>query len=300
MGIRRYGRYTVETSHEDKVLFPDVGLTKGALVDYYDAVAETMLPHLRARPLVLQRFPDGITASGFYQKQAGAHFPDWIETTRVTKAEGGHQDLVVGANRATLVYLADQATITLHPWLSRCDRPDHPDRLVFDLDPPGDDFGAVRFAAGRVRELLEDLGLPTFAMLTGSRGMHVVVPLDRSEPFDDVRAFARAVAERLATRHPQMLTTEQRKAKRRGRLYLDVGRNARAQTAVAAYAVRARPGAPVAAPIHWDELGERRLDARRWTVRNVLRRLGQRDDPWKGIARRARSLAPARRRLRDL
>jgi len=297
MGRRRYGPYTIDTSHEDKILFPDLGLTKGELVDYYDAVAEAMLPHLRGRALALQRFPDGIDADGFYQKQVGAHFPEWIETTRVAKADGGHQDLVVCANRATLVYLADQATITLHPWLSRCDRPDHPDRLIFDLDPADDDFAAVRAAAGHVRALLAELGLPCFAMLTGSRGLHVVVPLDRSEPFDAVRGFARDVAGRLAARHPCTLTTEQRKARRGGRLYLDVGRNAWAQTAVAAYSVRARAGAPVAAPIDWGELGERGLDARRWTVRNVLRRLGQRDDPWKGLARRGRSLAAARRRL---
>jgi bifunctional non-homologous end joining protein LigD len=301
MATRRHGRHVIETSNEGKVLFPDDGLTKGELIDYYDAVAEALLPHLRGRPLTYQRFPDGIGEEGFYQKQAGDYFPDWIDTARVAKADGSHQDLVVCESRATLVYLADQACITLHPWLSRRDRPDHPDRLIVDLDPPGEGFAPVREAAARVRALLTDeLGLPTFAMLTGSRGLHVLVPLDRGAPFDDVRAFARDAAALLAARHPRELTTEQRKAKRGDRLYLDVARNAYAQTAVAPYSVRARPGAPVAAPVEWDELGERGLDARRWTVRNVLRRLGQRDDPWKGVGRRARSLGEARRRLAAL
>lgn len=299
--MRRPGRHRVETSNEDKVLFPRTGITKGELIDYYEAAAERMLPALRERALVLQRFPDGIDEPGFYQKQVGAHFPDWIETTRVAKRGGGRQELVVGGQRATLVYLANQACVTLHPWLSRRDRPDHPDQLVFDLDPPGDDFAAVRRAAGPLRELLEDeLGLPSFPKLTGSRGLHVVVPLDRSEGFDAVRSFASDVASLLAERHPKALTTEQRIAKRRGRLYLDVARNAYAQTAVAAYSVRALPDAPLAAPIDWSDLrGGRRLHARSFTLRQA-RRLLERDDPWRGMSRRARSLRSARRRLAAL
>jgi bifunctional non-homologous end joining protein LigD len=300
MGRRRYGRYTVETSNEDKALFPD-GLSKGELIDYYEAVAPHLVPHLRGRALVLERFPDGIDAEGFYQKQVPDHLPEWIATTRVSKKEGGRQELVVCENAATLAWLANQACITLHAWPSRVDRPDHPDQLVIDLDPPGDDFGAARDAARRVRALLEEeLGLVTFVKLTGSSGLHVQVPLDRSEDFDAVRAFAGDAAELLARRHPDELTTEQRKRSRRGRLYLDVGRNAWAQTAVAPYSVRARPGAPVAAPIEWDELGERGLDAQRWTVRNVLDRLDRHGDPWKGMARRARSLSTARERLAGL
>lgn len=299
MTTRRYGRYVVETSRDEKRLFSDPELTKRDLADYYEAIAGAMLPHLRDRAVVMQRFPDGIGSEGFYQKQVGGHFPKWIATTRVSTREGS-QELVVCRNRATLVYLADQAVTTLHAWLSRIDRPDHPDQLVFDLDPPDDDFSRVRRAAFQLRDLLDELELPGFLKLTGSSGLHVVVPLDRSEPFDPVRAFARDAAALLAARHPDALTTEQRKNKRRGRLYLDVGRNAYGQTAVAAYAVRPLRGAPVAAPITWEELGRRGLHARSHTVRNVLRRLAQREDPWKGMARRARSLEPARRRLSAL
>lgn len=296
---RRYGRHTVETSNEDKTLFPDPGITKGELIDYYARVAEHMLPWLADRPLVLERFPDGIEAGGFYQKQAPDHLPDWIERVTV-ETRDGTQDLVVCRNVATLVHLANLAAITLHPWLSRRDRLDRPDMLVVDLDPSGDDFEAARRAAGYCKSLLDELELPAFLKTTGSRGLHVVVPLDRSADFDAVRELGRELAARLADRHPEALTVEQRKDKRHGRLYVDVGRNAWAQTAVAPYAVRARPGAPVATPLDWDELDRRDLDARRFTVRNLFRRLGSREDPWRGMRRRARSLRAARRALERL
>jgi bifunctional non-homologous end joining protein LigD len=297
---RRFGRYVIETSNEDKVLFPGDGLTKGDLIDYYERIAGTMLPHVAGRALVMRRFPDGIDGEGFFQKAVPDYFPDWIETTTVRK-EGGWQTLVVCDKAATLAYLANQACVSLHPWLSRVDRPDHPDRLVIDLDPPrGGDFAPVRWAALRCRELLEELGLPSFVKTTGSRGLHVVVPLDRAADFDTVRSFARGVAGVLAARHPDRLTAEVTKAKRRGRVYLDAGRNAYAQTAIAPYAVRARPGAPVAAPLDWKDLRGTRVTARSFTIRNVFRRLGQREDPWAGLARRGRSLARARAKLRSI
>jgi len=298
MSNRRFGRYTVELSNEDKVFFPDDGLTKGDLIRYYERIAAHMLPWLKDRPLVLQRFPDGIEAEGFYQKQVGEHFPDWIATVRVEKIGDGSQELAVCSSKTALVYLANQGCVTFHPWLCRVDRLHHPDQLCIDLDPPGDDFAAVRDAARACRELFDALGLPTFPKVTGSKGVHLVVPLDRSADFDAVRAFARDAMELLARRRPDQLTTEVRKAARRGRIFLDVARNAWAQTAVAPYSVRARPGAPVAVPIAWDELG--RIEARSFTIENVFRRLDRREDPWKGMARRARGLDAARERLERL
>jgi bifunctional non-homologous end joining protein LigD len=295
---RRFGRRTVETSNEAKLLFPDAGITKGDLIDYYEAVAPHLLPWLRERPLVLERYPDGIAAEGFYQKQVPKHFPDWISTVRVEKSGGEEQDLVVCDARATLAYLANQGCVTLHPWLCRADRLKHPDLLVVDLDPPGQDFATVRDAARACRELFEELDLPIYLKTTGSKGVHLVIPLDRGADFDAVRGFARDAMELLAGRRPQALTTEIRKNERRGRIFLDIARNAYAQTAVAPYSVRPLPGAPVATPIDWDELS--RVDARSFTVKNVLRRLAQRECPWRGMGRRARSLAPARRRLERL
>ncbi len=292
----RFGRYTVEISHRGKVLFPDAGVTKGDLVDYYREVADPMLPYLEDRPVSMQRFPDGIGEEGFYQKAISDYFPDWIDRVEVKK-EGGRVTHVVCQNEATLVYLANQACITPHVWLSRKDRLHHPDRMIFDLDPPTDEFAPVRRGARALRELLEELDLTPFVMTTGGRGLHVVVPLHRGAGFNDVRAFARDVAELLARREPDRFTTETRKNKRKGRLFLDYLRNAYAQTAVPPYAVRARKGAPVAMPLRWEELGRSGLRGGSYDVGNALRRMGRVEDPWKGIQRRARSLSGPRKKL---
>lgn len=291
------GRRTVRINRPDKVLFPGEGITKADLAEYYRNVAPRMLPQLRGRPLMMERHPDGIDGQSFMHKDVPGHFPDWIHRAELPK-EDGTVTYVLCDDTATLLYLADQACITPHRWLSRADRPDHPDRLVFDLDPPGDDFTPVREAAGALHQLLDELKLPSAVMTTGSRGLHVVVPLDRRAPFDDVRDFARDVADLLAARRPDALTTAQRKQARRGRLYLDVQRNAYGQTAVAPYAVRARPGAPVATPLAWPEVDDPDLDSGRWTMKTVTDRLDR--DPWQDALRRGRSLAPARRRLAAL
>lgn len=298
---RTYGKYSFESARADKVLYPDAGITKGDVIDYYEQLADVMLPHLRERAVMIRRFPDGIAGEGFYQKQVSDHFPDWINTTRVSRSSGEDQELVVVRNTATLAYLADQGTLELHTWLSRRDAPDHPDSLVFDLDPPSaDDFGAVRATARGLRELLDELELPAFLKTTGSKGLHVIVPLRPEEPFDPVRDFARQVAGHLVERHPDERTVEQRKEKRGGRVYVDVGRNAYAQTAIAPYSLRARPGAPVATPLAWEELGEGDLRSDRYTLTSVVRRLAQRHDPWAGWRRRACTLTRARQRLAEL
>ncbi|GHA79623.1 ATP-dependent DNA ligase [Streptomyces tendae] len=298
----RAGRHTVEVHRPGKVLFPagDGGAeeyTKGDLVDYHRAVAPFMLPHLRGRPLMLERHPDGTDGPRFMQKNTPEHYPEWIERVEVGK-EGGTVCHTVCDDSATLVYLADQAALTLHRWLSRTGRLDRPDRMVFDLDPAGDDFEAVRAAARLLRELLDELRLPSAPMTTGSRGLHIVVPLDGRQVFDDVREFARTVADVLAAAHPDRLTTAARKKDRGDRLYLDIQRNAYAQTAVAPFTVRARPGAPVATPMSWDQLDDPALNARRWTVADAVEQARTR--PWAGIMNRPRALGPARRRLNAL
>ena len=287
-------RAAVEISNPDKALFPD-GLTKANLARYYERIAETMLPHVRGRPVHMQRFPDGIEGNEIQQKQAPDYFPDFVERARVKRKRGGSVDHVVIENEETLVYLADQACITPHVWLSRIDKVDHPDQVIFDLDPPGRDLEPVRAAARALKELLEETGLAAYLKTTGSRGLHVVAPLDRSADFDEVRTFARKLAALLAEREPKRFTVEQRKEKRRGRLYLDTARNAYAQTAVAPYAVRALPGAPIACPLEWRELD--RVEPRQFTVRNIARRLARKDDPWAEIRSDAHSLRRAQRRL---
>lgn len=295
------GGQTIELSNLDKVFFPDEGITKGDVVDYYRRMAETMLPHLEGRPLSMQRFPDGIEGEGFYQKEAPDYFPEWIERVGIAVEEHGEvQPQVVCDQAATLVYLAQQACITPHTWLSRKDKLRQPDKLIFDLDPAGEDFEPIRRAAEDLREMLEDLDLAPFVMTTGSRGLHVTVPLERSADFDEVREFARGVARVLARRKPDEYTTEVRKDKRQGRLFLDYLRNAYAQTSVAPYAVRAKPGAPVAAPIAWDELRHAGLNSQSYTMENIFRRMGQKDDPWKEMMRQAKSIGPAQAKLEHL
>ncbi|MET9450590.1 non-homologous end-joining DNA ligase [Streptomyces cinerochromogenes] len=300
----RAGRRTVEIQRPGKVLFPGGGgakeYTKGDLADYYRSVAPYLLPHLRGRPLMLERYPDGLDGQRFLQKNTPEHYPEWITRAELAK-EGGTVTHVVCDDTATLLYLADQACLTLHRWLSRTDRAggvDHPDRLVFDLDPAGDDFAAVRDAAHWMRELLDELGLPAAPMTTGSRGLHLVVPLDGRHDFDEVRRFAHDVAGLAASRHPDRLTTAARKQDRGDRLYLDVQRNGYAQTAVAPYTVRARPGAPVAVPLAWKQVDDPALDARRWSIADAVEQA--RTEPWSDLLHRGRSLDQARRRLDDM
>jgi bifunctional non-homologous end joining protein LigD len=292
----RVGRRTIEVSNPGKVLFPDDGITKADLVDYYRRIGPWMLPHMRGRPVTMERFPDGIAGPRIVHKSVPDHFPDWIARVKVSKRDGSIEQLLA-EDAATLAYLANQASITPHVWLSRVDRPDNPDEMIFDLDPPGDDFADARAAALWLRELLEELGLPSFVKTTGGKGLHLTVPLDRGADFDTVRGFARDLAEVLAGRHPDRLTTEQRINQREGRLYLDAGRNAYAQTAVSPYAVRAKPGATVATPLDWDEVEDASLRPSRFTWRTIFERLEAGHDPWKALRRRGRSLTRARARL---
>jgi bifunctional non-homologous end joining protein LigD len=284
-----------ELSHPDKVLFPQAKVTKAGLVDYYRRVAEVMVPHLAGRPLTLERHPDGVSGPSFYQKEVPDYFPDWVARAEVATKEGGQLHQVLCEDEATLVYLATQACITLHPWLSRADQPRHPDRLIFDLDPSGDDFGVVRSTARALRDLVGELSLEAFVQTTGSRGLHIVVPIERQYEFNEVRAFARDVATKLVRGAPSERTLEQSKSKRGRRVYVDIMRNGYSQSAAAAYSVRARPGAPVATPIEWDELGSVGPDS--YTLSSVPRRMAQRADPWAGMAGRARPLGPAPERL---
>jgi bifunctional non-homologous end joining protein LigD len=294
----RAGGRTVEISRPDKALFPGP-ITKLELARHYETVAERMLAQISQRPLTLERYPDGIEHHRIMQQHASKHFPDWIGRVVVPK-KGGSVEHVRAADAATLIYLANQATVTLHAWLSRRDRIERPDRLIVDLDPSRDDPASVRRGARLIGDLLRELGLEPWAMTTGSRGYHVVVALQRRHGFDEVRGFARELAALAALREPKLFTTEQRKANREEKILVDVARNGYAQTAVAPYSVRARAKAPVATPLHWEELSDRAMRADRFTVRTIARRLAQDGDPWAQIAARPARLNQAADRLRRL
>jgi bifunctional non-homologous end joining protein LigD len=216
------------------------------------------------------------------------------------RKEGGSVRHVVCDGAATLVYLANQACVTPHVWLSRVDMLDRPDQMVFDLDPSGDDFEAVKTTARSLQELLARLGLSAYVKTTGSRGLHVAVPLKRCEGFDSVRAFARGLAQAVVSQDPGQRTLEQRKSMRRGRVFVDTNRNAYAQTVAPAYAVRARRGAPVSAPLDWAELGRKDLRPDGVTIQSVFDRLDRVGDPWADFGRRRVSLSGARQKLEEL
>jgi bifunctional non-homologous end joining protein LigD len=285
----------VVVSHPERVVFPDIGLTKGEVVDFYVRIADWIVPHLRGRPLTMQIFPKGVGEPGTYIKERRKHFPDWVPgvvvpTSAATSRKRGGEGIempVIDSGDA-LAYLANQGMVTPHVWLTRAEDPSHPDRLVFDLDPSTEDLGIVRDTALELRELLGAHGLVPYVKATGSRGLHVTVPLDRTAPIEAVRAFAEAVAADLADRHPDTLTTAFSKAERGTRLFLDVMRNGRSQTEVAAYGLRGLPGAPVAAPLEWSEV--RTFQPRKWTVANIFRRLAAREDPWHDMDSNARPL----------
>jgi bifunctional non-homologous end joining protein LigD len=287
------GRRRVPISHPDKALFTDPVITKLELARHYEQVAAAMLPHVRDRPLALQAFPNGVDAPGFFMKSVPKYFPDWIATATVPK-RGGTLTQVLAQDAASLVYLAGQNVITPHIWLSRADRPHEPDRLIIDLDPaPGVSFADVRAAARDAGERLRDAGLAPFAMVTGSRGVHVVCPLRRGPSFSEVHGVARALAEAMVAADPGRLTLEWRRADRGERIYLDVNRINYAQHGVAPYGVRPRRGAPVAMPIAWEELSDRALTPDRWTIADAAAKLRRDGDAWLGMARRARKLPAA-------
>ena len=289
MTRKRLAPEVPEITRPEKVLFPKDGITKGELVEYYERIAPTMLPYLQGRPIAMERYPDGITKEGFFQKKAGPYFPDWVPTAVLDKQNGTVRHVICD-DAATLVYLAGQAVITPHTWLSRADKPNYPDQLIFDLDPSEEDFKAVCVAAKRLRDLLTQRGVTSFVKTTGSRGLHVLAPLDRKKDFDAVRTFAREIADQLAQADTAHLTTEVRKNKRDGRIFLDTARNAYAQTAAPPYAVRARDGAPVACPLRWDELDDAKLRPDRFNIRTVFERLKKVGDPWKDLPKHAQKL----------
>ncbi len=276
-------------THPEKVLFPADGITKGDLAAYYDAMAPVILPHLRGRPVTMERYPAGIAKKGFWQKDVSKGFPEWLKRVDVPKKDGIVHHPVVN-DRRSLMWITNQNTITQHVWGSRLPDLNHPDVCVFDLDPSKDDPAEVRAAAIGLRDLLEELTLPSWVKTSGSKGFHIVVPLDGQADVDEVARFANAVGALFVTRAPDHLTQEFSKADRKGRIYVDTGRNGYSATFAAAYTVRARPGAPVSAPCTWNEVtrGDVRPDT--FNLRNMPARMAKVGDLWAGMRRRGRSL----------
>jgi len=288
---------TFNVSRPDKVLYPGDGITKADIIDYYRRVAEHMLPLIGNRPLTMHRYPDGINGEHFFQKNVPDYFPKWIE--RISVGRNHDYTQLVARRQQDLAYLANQACLTIHMWLSRKDKPSTPDRMILDIDPPGSDFRPVQLAARIILKHCRHHALPVYCMLTGSRGAHLVIPIRRKPDFDTVRAAAARFATRIADQSEDRLTTEQRKDdSREGRVYLDVSRNAYGQTTVAPYSLRASPGAPVATPVDPDELLRHNMHSQRYTIANLFRRLARISDPWRDLQRSAVSLATVQKAVK--
>lgn len=277
----KIGRYSLAISNWDKLLFPKDHLSKGDLINYYEAVSDYMLPYFKDRVLTIQRFPNGIAQEGFYQKTYQDYFPDFIKAVRVKLIDGSQQRQVVINKTADLIYLVGQAAITYHTWLSKINTLHKPTRLLFDLDPPSakTSFKILIKAALAIKAELDALSLTAYVMTTGSKGLHIMVPIQATLEFDRVRDFVRKIAEKVASDHPQEFTTLMRKTERKGRLFLDYTRNAYAQTSVVPYSLRALPGAPVATPLRWDELSKIK-SSQVYTIKNILQRLSKIENPW--------------------
>jgi bifunctional non-homologous end joining protein LigD len=286
-------------THPEKLMFPDDGITKGELAAYYEMIAPAMLPYIRRRPVTMERYPNGIGAQGFMQKDLSKGFPDWLQRVEVPKKNGTVHHPIVH-DRRSLLWLANQNCITAHVWVSRAPNLYHPDICVFDLDPSKDEPDVLRAATLRVRDLLEELGLPSWVKTSGSKGFHVAVPLDGKSGFGDVNRFANAVAMILVNRDPETLTLEFMKADRKGRILIDTGRNGYSATFAAAYAVRAKPGAPVSAPCAWDELERGEVGPQTFTLRKMEDRIAKVGDLWADMSRRKRSLRRPLEKLRRL
>jgi bifunctional non-homologous end joining protein LigD len=286
-------------THPEKVLFPGDGITKGELASYYQAIAPFMLPHLCGRPVTMERYHRGIAEKGFFQKDVSKGFPEWLERVEVPK-KGGTVHHPVVCDMRSLLWLVNQNSITPHVWTSRAPNLYQPDICVFDLDPAEDQPEILRAAASALRDLLDELGLNCWIKTSGSKGFHIVVPLDGENEFDDVSRFAHATGTLLVKRDPKHLTQEFSKADRGGRILVDTGRNAYSATFAAAYGVRAKPGAPVSAPCTWDELERGEVGPQTWTLRNMSARINETGDLWSDMLKCRQSMREASEKLRRM
>ncbi len=281
MSIKQMGPYTITLSNTDKIIFPKEQITKLDLINYYQAIARYMLPLIKNHPLTMHRFPDGIDQEGFYQKDASDYFPPWIKTVPFKTQSNKITNYIICNNKATLIYIANQACITPHIWLSKYNKPYKPDRMIFDLDPSDNNFDTVQQAALILKDILRTYNLDSFIMTTGSRGLHVAVPLQQKQDFALVKAFAQNCAQQVINENPKKFTLELKKEKRESRLFIDTLRNNYGATGVAPYAVRAKHGAPIATPIFWEEVLEKTLTSQKYTIKSIFEKLNLDGDPWK-------------------
>lgn len=272
----------IDISNPGKILFPKSGFSKEDVVDFYTRIADHLIPHIQGRAITLKRYTEGIGKKGFFNKHAPEYFPDFIERVSIPmhSEPGRKMEMITVDEVDDLIYLAGQDVIELHMSLSRVTDPDIPDQVIFDLDPSDDDFEKVRRAALALKELLDEKKIRSFVNTTGSRGVHIHIPIKPDHSFDEVKPVVKQLAEELHEKVPELTTLEHRKNKRGNKVFIDYLRNDHGMTAIAPYSLRAIEGAPVATPIDWDELNDPDLGPQSYTLENIFRRLGQKTDPW--------------------
>lgn len=282
--IVQAGRRKVKLTNLDKVYFPDAGLTKRDLLQYYSDLAPVLVPHLEERAMVMKRYPNGIRGEFFFMKRTPAGAPDWLEQCQIEHASGNIIDFPVVEDRATLLWLVNLGCIDLNPWYSRCDDVDRPDFLNFDLDPvPPATFAEVREVALMVRERLDSMGAPSYVKTTGSKGIHVYVPIVRNLQQKQVWRFAKGFSKELEVSNPKLVTAEYRIAKRPpGRVLVDYNQNAWGRTLASVYSVRPKPGATVSAPVTWEEV-EGGVELEQFTLINMPARVEEKGDLWRKL-----------------
>lgn len=295
----KIGKHTIKCSQLDKIFFPKSGITKGDVISYYEDIAPFALPLYKDRPLTMQRSPDGIEGEIFIQKNIPSYFPKWIDYYDVSIKEDTLRQVLVN-QEATLIYLANQACVTFHLGLSKIDKIRYPSYLIFDLDPSVDDIILLKNVVKHIKQLLDDLSVKAFIQTTGSRGFHIYIPLKREATFTASHAFSKKFATYLAQKHPQEISITQSKNKRGGKVFIDYVRNSYGNTAVAPYSIRIKENAPIATPLHWDEMNDKELTSQSYTLKNIFKRLSKIHNPWAEMSHHQISLKSLQEKLDQL
>ena len=280
----KVGKITLHLTNQKKIYFPDDGLTKGDIVNYYNEISDIILPYLKNRPQSLNRFPNGINGPSFFQKDFDVDkIPSWLKTTKVkSDSKSDYIDYLLCNDRATLLYMANLGCIELNPWNSTIKNPENPDWMVIDLDPEKVDFKKVAETAAEIRKILESLEVESYCKTSGSRGLHIYIPLAAKYDYESVKIFARFIATTIHHQIPEITSIERTVSKRQNKIYLDYLQNNRSQTLAAPYSVRPKPGATVSTPLEWSEVNGN-LSPGQFTIKTILKRIDRKGDLWQPV-----------------
>jgi bifunctional non-homologous end joining protein LigD len=296
----KIGGVTLHLTNQQKIYWPEEGITKGELVDYYEKIAPIMLPYLKNRPQSMRRHPNGINGPDFFQKDIDVEkVPSWLTTKRIySKSNKEYIDYLICNNKATLVYMANLGCIEINPWNSRISKPDNPDWIVIDLDPEDIPFSEVIRTANMVRKVFEELEIESYPKTSGSRGIHIYIPLGAKYEYDIARTFAQLIAQRVHERIPDITSIVRSPSKRQKKVYLDYLQNSKGQTLAAPYSVRPKPGAKVSTPLDWSEVNAK-LDPANYTIKTIFKRLDKKGDLWKPVLGKGANIAKILKKIKE-